>query len=199
MAIIVKYWARFTFWTTGSKIKVFGEHNIPQNENVAFVGNHQSSMDIPIMLGYTNVHAAFLAKKELQRVLILSQWMQLIGCVFIDRKSVRNSFTAFAETIDNIKTSHSMIIFPEGTRSKSNKMNLFKEGILHLLIKEQITIIPFTLINSHKTFEEHNKIRKAKVELLFHPAVSTKTIQEGQIKEKIHEIWSIVNSPFIHP
>lgn len=195
--VIVRIWARFHLWTTGAKIKVEGKENIPEDKRVAFVSNHQSNNDIPLMLGNTTSLVGFLAKKELKKVPVFSQWMQLIGCVFIDRKKIKSSFNAFVETIEVIKNKQSMIIFPEGTRSQSNKMNNFKEGILRLLIKENITIIPCTVINTCKTFEESKQVKSANITLIFHPAFNTETIEEDMIKPKIQELWNIINKPLI--
>lgn len=195
---IVKLWAKFTLWTTGSSIKISGKAHFPKHKKVAFVGNHQSNMDIPIMLGYTRGKTGFLAKKELKKVPFISQWMELMGCVFINRRSVTSSYKAFSKTIMAIKQKQSMIIFPEGTRSQSNKMNPFKEGILRLVMKENIPIIPFTLINSHQTFERHSRIRKAKIKLIFHPEFSTLHIPEEATKEKIQELWQIIQAPLIN-
>jgi 1-acyl-sn-glycerol-3-phosphate acyltransferase len=195
--MIVKLWARFHLWTTGATIKITGRENLPKSENVAFVSNHQSNNDIPLLLGYTNRLVGFLAKKELKKVLFFSQWMQLIGCVFIDRKSVRSSINSFNETIETIKNSHSMIIFPEGTRSQSNKINKFNEGILRLLISNNITIVPCTIINTCQTFEANKRIRSANIELIFHSPYRTSTIAEDEVKTKIQDLRSIINEPLL--
>lgn len=193
---IVSFWGRFTLWTARAKVNRNGVENIPKNKNVAFVGNHQGNMDIPIMLSYSPLRVGFLAKKELEKIPFISQWMNILGCVFIDRKKLRSAIDAFDQTIMRLN-SQSMIIFPEGTRSQCSTMNPFKEGLIKLLIQNKITIVPFTICNSYKLYEEHKNIKGAKVTLTFHEKFEFDENKEYNTKEIVQELWTITNDSIL--
>lgn len=171
------YWSRLMIWGTGSKVEVFGLRNIPEG-NALFVSNHQGAFDIILILGYIPRHIGFIAKIELGRIPILSIWMSLLRCVFMDRKSLRKSAKAIEKGISNLKNGYSMVIFPEGHRSKGGPMIKFKPGSLKLAIKSGVPIVPVTISGSYHVFEEEYKIKPAKVKMTIHPPIYINRISE---------------------
>ena len=95
--IKVPDWAKFCIDTTGSSVTVKGEELIPTEGPVVFISNHQGNMDIPMLLGYIKKPKAFISKIEILKVPILSKWMMLMQCTFLDRKNMRQSIQAMAE------------------------------------------------------------------------------------------------------
>ena len=95
-----------------------GQENIPQDTAVVLIGNHQSYLDIPVLMGYVNKPIAFIAKSEILKVPVLSKAMKLMQCTFLVRTDMKQSVKAMAEAVETIKKGYSMVIFPEGTRSK---------------------------------------------------------------------------------
>lgn len=147
---VTKTWAKTMVKITGSTVTVMGAEKIPANSAVLFVSNHQANFDIPILLGYLDKPKGFVAKVELAKLPLVSTWMEKIQCVFLDRDNVRNSLQAINQAIEILKNGHSMIIFPEGTRSKCEQMGEFKKGSLKLAIKAQAPIVPLTINGSYK-------------------------------------------------
>ena len=90
-------WARFVIRHAGGTVMVHGLENVPRNTPVVFIGNHQSYLDIPILLGFIDVKKAFIAKIELLSVPGLAGWMKLMQCTFLDRNNMRQSVQAIQE------------------------------------------------------------------------------------------------------
>jgi 1-acyl-sn-glycerol-3-phosphate acyltransferase len=86
---LTKFWARQHNATAGARVQVVGKENIPDEGAFCIIGNHQGSMDIPILMAYIPRTLGFIAKAELKKVPFISSWMKAIGCVFIDRKNLR--------------------------------------------------------------------------------------------------------------
>ncbi|MEA4826022.1 MAG: lysophospholipid acyltransferase family protein, partial [Clostridium sp.] len=122
------------------------------------------------------------AKKEMAKIPLISRWMRNIRCVFIDRKNVRESLKAINEGANNLKNGYSMVIFPEGTRSKSHNIGEFKKGSLKMATKAKVPIVPITIDGSYKIFEEHNGwLRKGEIKLTIEkPIYLEKLSQEEQ-------------------
>lgn len=150
---------------SGANVTVKGLENIPQNETVLFVGNHQSNFDIPLISSCIDPSISFVAKKELKKVPILGEWMKVIECIFLDRDNPRNAIKSINEGAEILKKGRSLFLFPEGTRSKSNKMGEFKTGGLKLAQKAGVKIIPVAIKNSYKLMEGncHNQVKPAQV------------------------------------
>lgn len=172
---IVKEWARSLVLLSGCKIKVIGEENIPKDRTVLFVSNHQGNFDIPILLGFIEKPKAFVAKEELEKFPLVSTWMKYMNCVFMDRDNPRKSIKAINEGIKILKEGYSMVIFPEGTRSKDGNLGEFKAGGLKLATKSGVCIIPITIKGSNQIMTKGSFIIKpSEVEVIISPPVEMK-------------------------
>ncbi len=153
----------------GASVTVKGLDNIP-DRSVLFAGNHRGSFDI--LLGYHTVPhlTGFVAKKEMEKIPLLSGWMRLLNCLFLDRKNVKEGLKTILSGIDLIKNGTSIFIFPEGTRNTASILELleFKEGSLKIAEKGKCPIIPVAIIGSAKLFEKQfPKICPAEVTIVY--------------------------------
>lgn len=121
-------WAKNMVRFTGSTVDVKGLENIP-DRHVLFVSNHQSNFDIPLLMGYVPKFKGFVAKIELEKVPVISWWMKKMNCLFLDRNDMRQSLKVIIQGIGLLKAGNTMVVFPEGTRSKGNKMGDFKKVV----------------------------------------------------------------------
>ena len=84
---------RLILWMAGVKITVKGRENVPTDQAVLYVGNHRSYFDI--LVGYVTVPSltGFVAKKEMEKIPLLSSWMKLVNCLFLDRVNLKEGLT----------------------------------------------------------------------------------------------------------
>ncbi len=142
----------------GVKITVKGKENIPADRAVLYVGNHRSYFDI--LVGYTTVPGlvGFVAKKEMEKIPLLSTWMRYVNCLFLDRKNLKEGLKTILEGIDQVKNGVSVWIFPEGTRNKQeDPMDLlpFKEGSLKIAEKSGCPVVTVAMTGTAEIFEKH--------------------------------------------
>jgi 1-acyl-sn-glycerol-3-phosphate acyltransferase len=105
-------------------------------------------------------------------------------CVFMDRNDIRQSVQAINEGVDLLKQGYSMVIFPEGTRSKGETMGEFKQGSFKLATKAGVPIVPVAIKGSYKMMEEKGFIRPASVEVIISKPIST----EGLTREELQQL-----------
>lgn len=131
------------------KLIVEGSENVPRDENMVVIANHQSNFDIlALIVAFQTAPIGFIAKKELA-LPWLKEWMRVIGCVFIDRKKAKETLTVFMkEAIPKIKSGKPLVLFPEGTRSKSAVMNKMNAGSLIIAKSPKATILPVAISNT---------------------------------------------------
>ncbi|QXM07000.1 lysophospholipid acyltransferase family protein [Crassaminicella indica] len=185
-------WGRRIVHASGSKINISGLENIPEGP-VVFISNHQGNFDIPILLGFIDKPKAFIAKIELSKIPVFSKWIRKIKCIFIDRNDPRQSLRAINDGVKILKEGHSMIIFPEGTRSKGPKMARFKKGSLRLATKAKVPIVPITIDGSYKIMEANGKlnIKPAEVKVTISKPIYTDNLtkeEESVLSDKVYEI-----------
>ena len=189
---IARRWAQSGLRMNGSSIKVVGIENVPTSGGVLFVANHQSNFDIPIMVGHVPRDKGFIAKLELLKVPTFSRWMKYIGCIFIDRKDPRQSLTAINDAAARLRAGHSIVIFPEGTRSADGTVGPFKAGGMKLATKATVPIVPVTIIGSKNIMPKGTSlIKSAFVEVRISPPLMQdefKGLDSNHISEKIRNI-----------
>lgn len=191
---IVRKWVENKFRLSGADIKITGTEKIPMDEKLVFISNHQSNFDIAIIMKYIPGAKGFVAKAEMKKVPILSTWMELMGCVFIDRESPRKSIEAIVQAGKNVKEGINMVIFPEGSRSKGGPVKDFKLGSFRIAVKNKAVIVPITIDGSYKLLEEKKRIKPAEVKVTVHDPVYTADLTKDE-KEKINiEVRNIVVS-----
>lgn len=139
----------------GTTTTVIGAENIPKDTAVLYVGNHRSNLDILIPYKYFNTPTGYVAKKEIDKIPVLRTWMRYIKCLFLDRSNIKEGLKTILTGIENVKNGYSMVIFPEGTRSKEDEILPFKEGSLKIAEKSGCPIIPVTQNNTSAILEDH--------------------------------------------
>lgn len=183
-----KRWAQGILRRTKSTFKVEGLELIPE-ETVLFVSNHEGNFDIPSLIAHIPKPFAFMSKVEVKKLPILKDWMVAMNCVFIDRTNRRSSMRSITDMVSTLKAGHSMIIFPEGTRSKGNEVQEFKSGFVRIAKEAKITIVPIAIAGTSDIMENNqNKIKPAHVFITVLPTISIDTIQELSSKELIAHV-----------
>ena len=158
-AATARNWARAAVLFSGSQVSVQGTENVPLEQSALFVANHQSYMDIAVLLGFVPGNKGFIAKIELAKIPLVSRWMERMHSLFLDRQNLRKSLLTMREAIKVLKDGHSLVIFPEGTRSKSNQVSEFKRGSLSIAEKAGVPVVPVAIIGSYKILEGNRGMR----------------------------------------
>lgn len=188
----VPAWAQYCAEVTGTKVTVEGLEKLPDSP-VVFIANHQGFMDIPAIYGYVPKKISFVAKKEIEKVPVLRDWMYFLECTFIDRKSPRASIKAIHDAADGVKRGYSQVIFPEGTRSKGRPHQEFKAGSFKLAFLSEAPIVPVTIEGSYKVYEEKNKIVEGnEIKVTIHDAIPIKDLSKEQLAEIPAKVEAIV-------
>ncbi|MDD5505491.1 MAG: lysophospholipid acyltransferase family protein [Candidatus Omnitrophica bacterium] len=155
-------------------VKVSGLENIDHGRTYVVISNHQSLADI-VVLYQTKMQFKWVAKASLFKVPFIGWCLGLIRHI----KLLRGDFASIKEIYHQasrwLQKDMSVLFFPEGTRSTSDKMNEFQNGAFKLAIKEKKPILPICLIGTRDAIPKGSWIFKAKVsaKLIVLPAVET--------------------------
>lgn len=173
-------------------LNVFGLENIPEGP-VLFVSNHQGYADIPVFGAViTMKQIGFVAKNTLGKIPVFGEWIRDIRSVFIERDDARSSLKTMEEGAELLSKGFSLVIFPEGTRSRGPEPGEFKKGSLRLAIKSGVPIVPVTLDGTYRVFEKKGYVEPgAFVEFHVHPAIETKGLSKAEqngLAEKVETV-----------
>ena len=175
-------WAKCVMKLSKANITVNGLENIPKNTTVLFVSNHQSYFDIPLLMSTIDVPKGFIAKKELEKWPLINMWMKYLRCIFMDRDNMRKSAEAIVNGINTLKSGYSMVIFPEGTRSRGLTHNEFKPGSFKLATKSKVPIVPITIDGTcNLLVGKHPRLQKANVIVTIHPLIDVNSLSKENL------------------
>jgi 1-acyl-sn-glycerol-3-phosphate acyltransferase len=137
-------------WIAGIKLKSYGKENVPKNKPIIFIANHCSHLDIACLCGCLPVNLHFIGKKELAWMPIVGWYMFVVDHIFIDRSNRKKAAESINKAAIKIKNGKSVVLYPEGTRSKTGGLGIFKKGAFHLALMANVDIIP---VHIQGTFE----------------------------------------------
>lgn len=159
------YWARTVLAAAGVKVDVHSQ--APVQAPVVYVSNHQSGLDILVMIARMPDSVRFVAKQEMASAPFTGWCMRAADYIFIDRthsERAKESLRAAAQQLRH--GGRSVIIFPEGHRYPPGTLGPFKMGAIHLAMEAGIPLVPVGITNSGVLMERRSLIsRSGRVEL----------------------------------
>jgi 1-acyl-sn-glycerol-3-phosphate acyltransferase len=141
-------WAKLILWVCGVRVQVEGLENLDVQVPRIYLSNHQSAFDIFALLAHLPVNFKFILKQELMKIPILGLAMRRARYIAIDRADPRKALRSMKEAAQRVRKGASVLIFPEGTRSKDGRLQPFKKGGFHLAIMSGCDLVPIAILNS---------------------------------------------------
>jgi 1-acyl-sn-glycerol-3-phosphate acyltransferase len=138
---IGRLWAHIYIRIAGVKVSVTGLENVA-NPPYIFMCNHQSALDIHVLLAYLPFSFKFVAKRSLFLIPFFGWAIKRAGYISLDRENPRKALKAMDEAAQRIKEGTNILVFPEGTRSVDGKLLPFKKGVFSLALKALVPIVP---------------------------------------------------------
>lgn len=152
-----RIWAKMILAVSGVTVRVEGMEKLDPGKSYIFAANHQSQFDIFCLQGCFEWDFRWLAKKELFRIPVFGTALRRSGNVPVDRTSARKAMVSLGEAAERIKKGCSVIIFPEGTRSRDGSLQAFKAGGMVIAIKSGVGVVPMAICGTR------NVLAKSKI------------------------------------
>lgn len=186
-----RIWAKLILKTSRIRVRVEGIGYIQPGEPIIFCSNHPSAMDIPILLACLPVQFRFLAKRELFQLPFLGWHLRRSGHIAVDRGRPHEAMRSFEEAAARIQAGCPVVLFPEGTRSRTGEMLPFKAGSFYLAIRSGVPVVPITLNGTRYVHEPDTlHVRPGETEMIIHPPIPTAELAPAGVKllaERVRE------------
>ena len=182
----------------GARVHIDGKENIPpKGESVIYSPNHNSMIDIPFFYCSLGRFPSMMAKKELFKVPLLHGLLISLKCIRIDRKSARSIVDSVRQGCQWVDEGHSLVVFPEGTRSKTGEVGTFKNGAFKIAERTKCRVVPVVIKNDRLLVESAHRLGFINVYIKFLPPIETKslTIEEEKsmsalVESMVKEEWN---------
>jgi 1-acyl-sn-glycerol-3-phosphate acyltransferase len=165
--------AKSALFLAGVRITVIGREKIPAGKAVVFMPNHESNCDPPAVAAILPP-VLIMAKKEFFRVPVLGKGMRMRGFIPVDRSNRERAFAAVDRAVSALKAGRSFLAFPEGTRSRTGRLQKFKMGVFVMAIKAGVPIVPISVSGANKIMRPGDfRIYPGPVRITIHDPVPT--------------------------
>jgi 1-acyl-sn-glycerol-3-phosphate acyltransferase len=188
-------WSWLILATTGVDVTVTGLDRLVRGTTYVFVANHQSIYDIPCLFWSIPFQLRIIAKESLGRFPVLGPHLKRTGHMLVDRsKPDRAGIFGWASRLTS--NGLSLIVFPEGTRSRDGLMGKFKGGSIMLAMQAGLPIVPISVIGSRHVMRKGElTTRPGHVTLIVHDPIATVANPEpsvGEVRELADRIREVI-------
>ena len=181
-------WAKDLLKIVGYDLTVEGVENIPQDETIYFVSNHQGTLDPVLVLASCPVHVAFISKKENEKMPIFGRWARNIGTIHFDRNSREGNVYMLRESSRQLKNGHNLLIFPEGTRTKDGRLGKLKSGAFVIAGQAGADMVPCRIIYGTKDGRLHPFCR---MRICFGEPIPASELQITDLRHQVKELRAL--------
>ena len=174
----------------GLNMNVTGEGHLWTHRPAVFIFNHQSKADMIITSKLLRRDIAGVGKKEIGKYPLMGKIMEFGGTVLIDRENTSSAIEAMQPLVDVIKNEgKSVLIAPEGTRTVSPKIGVFKKGAFHIAMQAGVPIVPIVIHNAIDVAPKGQSFyRKATVEVEVLPPIDTSDWTKATLNRHVAEV-----------
>ena len=186
-------WSRIMCIITLCPVKVIGKEKLDKKQSYIFVANHQGAYDIFLLFGYLGQPIKWVMKQSLRKVPFLGKSCEAAGFIFVDNSSPKAAARTVQEAEKRLKNGASITIFPEGSRSKTGKMDRFKKGAYQMAIDLQLPIVPVAINGSYDVMPIHTFfINPHKMEMIIHDPIPTDNLTSENLREAATNIRALM-------
>jgi 1-acyl-sn-glycerol-3-phosphate acyltransferase len=186
-------WASLILKTTGVRVAVKGLEHLEPGRSYVFAANHQSIYDIPIVFTSIPFQLRIVAKESLGRIPFMGWHLHRAGHLLVDRRNPGPDIVQKMRRL--VGESSSLIVFPEGTRSRDGVVGRFKKGSFLVAMEAGLPVVPVSITNSRTVMRKGElMVSPAEVELTIHPPVPTAGVSRDEVLEFADRIRTAVAS-----
>ncbi len=188
-------WARVICLFSLVRIQVNGQENYDSNKSYIFLCNHQSIYDVFVVYGWLNSRFKWIMKQELRKIPFVGAACEAAGHIFIDRENAIKSSRSMIEAEQKLKHGASIVMFPEGHRTRTGKLQTFKRGAFFIASDLHFPIVPITIKGAFEVMSPQSPlIHPGKIEVTIHKPIDTAGLSHDNIHSFSKEVWNTINS-----
>lgn len=178
-------------------VEVHGHENVDKKTSYVFVANHQGAFDIFLIYGFIGRNFKWMMKKSLRKIFLVGKACESARHIFVDKSGPKKIQETYNNAREILKEGTSLVVFPEGSRTFTGHMGVFKKGAFQLADELQLPVVPVTIDGSFDILPRMNGfsfIRWHKLVMTIHKPIPPKSKGPENIKETMEEAYKVVMS-----
>lgn len=199
----LRWLSRIVLKSLGVKLRVIYKNRkninaLEREKGIIFVCNHQSNLDIPVIVSALHIDVGFVAKKEMKSWPFFNIWMKRSKCVFSNRENPREGIKDIKEAVKVVKDGYPIVIFPEGERTLDGEILRFKKGSFKLATETNGIIVPLTLKGTFDIQKrgEWKMKRNQLVTIIVGEPIYVDSLSNDEIKELSTKVREVIEENY---
>ena len=191
-------WSWLILKTSGIRVRMEGLEHVHLRKTAIYCVNHQSAMDIPVLFVNLPVQFRFVAKRSLFRMPFMGWHLRRSGHISVDRDRPQQAMKSMKKVAQEIREGKSVLLFPEGHRSRNGRLLPFKAGSFYIAILAGVPIVPITVNGTSYVLKPDTyHVRAGQTEMIVHPAISTQGLTLRDVDALTQKVRDIIASRFV--
>lgn len=193
-------WAKLNLFIGGYMVDLEGVEHVDASRAYVIVSNHQSLFDIVMLLGLLPIQFRFVSRKEIFRIPFLGWAMRFARYIELDRTRLRDAMATLSKSTSVLSDGTSVVVFPEGTRSKDGRIQRFRKGPFQLALNARVPVLPVTIVGTKKAISQNGlHIVPCPVKMVVsQPIEASQYRGEGKVKRLMEDTRRIIQEKFDH-
>jgi 1-acyl-sn-glycerol-3-phosphate acyltransferase len=188
-------WSRITCYLALCPVKVRGREHIDAGQSYVFVSNHQGAFDIFLIYGFLGAPIKWVMKAGLKKIPFVGRACRAAGFIFVDHSTPQAAARSVRDAERALQKGASVVVFPEGSRTRTGKMSRFKKGAFQMATDLSLPVIPITLNGPYKILPIGSlKMKPHRMEMIIHPPVATGSIDSRELQQLAGHTHQIIAS-----
>ncbi|PQP34851.1 1-acyl-sn-glycerol-3-phosphate acyltransferase [Desulfobacteraceae bacterium SEEP-SAG9] len=190
---IGKFWSLMNIFLSGTRIKITGKEKIQKNQPHIVISNHQSLFDVWALIGKIPLQIRWIVKLEIRKMPIFGYALERMGHIYVNRKNRNAAAASLEKAARKIKGGTSVIIFPEGTRSKNGHLLRFRRGGGIIALQSGVPILPVTINGSRFVLPKDTlDLMPGKIEVIVGDIIDPGQFDENRIDDLMDTVKSTI-------
>lgn len=186
---IGKFWSLLNVYISGTRLYVKGKEKIKKGQSYIIMSNHQSLFDVWALIGKIPLQIRWIIKSDIKKIPIFGLALERMGHIYIDRRKLKNTASSLDGAVQKIRNGISIVIFPEGTRSKNGRLQRFHRGGAIIAIHSGVPILPVTVNGGRFVLPKGTlALMPGKIEMIIGDPIDSKRFSEEKMDDLIETV-----------
>lgn len=179
---VSKNYARIALFLFGIRVSARGLDNVDPDRPYVFMSNHVSHADSPALARVIPHPLHWVYKKELARIPVFGWVLLSCGQIMVDRSDTERSRAALGSALAGLSGNNSVMIYPEGTRSRDGTLQPLKKGGFWMAVQAGLPIVPVRVSGTRDVVAADSlRVRPGDVTVELFPPIETEGKTSGDI------------------
>lgn len=190
-----KLWSRFLCYLLLLPVTVEGREHLSDKQSYVFVANHQGPMDIFLIYGFLNRNFKWMMKKSLRRMPFVGYACAKARHIFVDKSGPKKVRETIEHARGTLQDGTSLVVFPEGSRTFTGHMGLFRKGAFQLADDLQLPVVPLTIDGSFDILPRmagFNFVHRHRLRLIIHKPIPPSGRRDEEIHRTMDESYRVI-------